>query len=300
MSVWRAAKDEFKGWQKSNYKRFPNPFGNAVKRVRQLACEETIQAKIAMVIAGFGFWWFSNFVPQPTEIVRKTATGSYKCGFFLIPELPSPLDLWPGPDATAAFAEMFRPAVTPLYYLWAYETAVQALDTWQGMVYAMEMCDIEKGETLLADGTGDMHFETGVGSPGFYHVLYDPKPRYAWPGGAIDSDSTKIVTMDAIGRIDAGGAPVNNIQVYFARGSTLPLPGSSIYNSGPLPIGASVQWDIEFSGLEAPGSFQIVVTWDQHHTGLATSRIHVVRWTSTFHNQVRPPCQRWRPQPLPV
>jgi hypothetical protein len=300
MSIWAGAKDEFKGWQKSNYRHFPNPFRNAVKRVRQLACEETVQAKIAMVVAGFGFWWFSNFVPQPTEIVRKTATGSYKCGFFFAPELPSPLDLWPGPDATVAFAEMVRPFITPLFYIWATETLFSALDTWQSMVYAMDMCDIEKNETLLAEGVGDMHFQTGVGSPGFYDVLYDPLPRYSWPGGDIESHVTKVITMDAIGVILAGGAHVNNIQVYFARGSIEPLPGSSIWQSGSMSPGDVATWDIEYSGLQDPGTFQIVITWDQEHTGLAASHIFVSRWTSTFHQVSRPPCHRWRPGVLPA
>lgn len=311
MSMYNLVNDGFHDWQKSGYKQWPNPFRGSVKQIKVLACQDTWQAKIEMWGLAAGAWWWSAFVPQPSEVIRKSATGRYKCGFFLLPELPSPVEIvfddiiFPnkGPKELPiyeVFAEMVRPAVTGLFYLWATETFFSALDQFQSVIYAQEMCDLDHGETLLAEGSGEMFFGSGVGSPGFYDELHDPENHYTFPGGDVELHYPASVSLDAVGHILAGGGHVNNIRVFFARGSTEPIPGSQVWESGPMDPGAVAAWSLSWGGIEAPGTFQIVVEYDQTHTGLQRSHILVTRWTSTFRHTPYEPCKKWKPSRLPV
>ncbi len=300
MTIYNAASDAWGEFKDNGYKRWPSPFRNAPKDIKVLACQHTFQAKIKMYGLGFGAWAWSAFVPQPTEILRKTATGSYKCGFYFGLKFKSPLEFVWEEDVVFAFAEMVRPVVTGLFYIWAAETLFSLLDQWQTMVYAMEMCDLSNGEALLAEGSGSMYFGSGQGSPGFYDVLYDHPQHYSWPGGDVEWHFTAYVQADAVGFILAGGNFVNNIRVYFARGSIEPLPGSEIYETGPMNPGDVASFAISFGGREAQGTIQIVVDYDQEHTGLQHSTILVHRWTTSFREAPYSPCGNWKPSPLPV
>lgn len=300
MSMWNLVHDGIEDMQKHDYKQWPSPFRGSVKEIRQLACQDTFQAKIKMYGLAAGAWAWSAFVPQPTEIVRKTATGSYKCGFYFGVEFPSPLELIFDESTVTVFAEMVRPVVTGLFYLWATETLFSALDQWQSVVYAGYMCDLDHGETLLAEGSGEMFFDSGQGSPGFYDELWDPENHYTFPGGDVELHYTAFVSLDAIGHILAGSAAVDNIKVYFGRGSFEPMDGSTVYETGPMNAGDVVGFTLSYSGLQAPGTFSIMVEYQQHHTGLQRSHILVQRWTSTFRHAPHSPCNHWTPSKLPV
>jgi len=300
MTIYNLAGGAWNDFRDHGYRRWPNPFQNAPRDIKVLACQDTFQAKIKMYGLGLGAWAWSAFVPQPTEILRKTATGSYKCGFYFGIKFKSPLEFVFEESAVSAFAEMVRPVATGLFYIWATETLFSLLDQWQSMVYAMEMCDLRHGEALLAEGSGSMHFETGVGSPGFYDVLHDSPQHYSWPGGDVEWHETHWITADAVGFILAGSGIVNNIRVYFARGSIEPVPGTTIYESGTMNPGDVASWSIEYGGLNAPGTLQIIVEWDQTHTGLQHSTILVHRWTTTFREAPYSPCGNWKPEPRGV
>jgi len=286
-------------FKKSGYKHWPNPFHNAPKNIKVLACQDTWQAKFEMWGLGLGAWLWSAAVPEPNEIIRKTATGSYKCGFYFLDELPNPIEFVTDTETVAAFGEMIRPAVTALFYVWAAETLFSGLDQYQSIIYAQEMCDLEHGETLLAEGSGSLFGNSGVGSPGFYRTLWDPEHHYSWPSGDVEWHHRKYVAADAAGHILAGGAAVDNIRMFFARGSTEPAPGTSIYETGPMSIGDVASWTLEFGAIEEPGTLQIVVEYLQHHTGLQRSTVLVQRWTTTFRDAPYQPCTKWKPSTLP-
>jgi len=300
MTIYGLAGGAFEEFKKNDYKKWPDPFKNAPTEIRVLACQHTFQAKIKMYGLGFGAWAWSAFVPQPTEIVRKTLTGSYKCGFYFGLKFKSPLNFVIEESGVAAFAEMVRPVVTGLFYIWAADTLFSLLDQWQSMVYAMEMCDVIGGECLLAEGSGSLYFESGQGSPGFYDVLYDHPQHYSWPGGDVEWHEPKYVAADAMGHILAGSGIVHNIRVFFARGSIEPIPGSEIWESGPMNPGDVATFSISFGGLQNPGTLQIVVDYSQTHTGLQHSTILVQRWTTSFRDAPYFPCGNWKPSVLPV
>jgi len=286
-------------FKKSGYKQWPNPFRNAPKDIKVLACQDTWQAQIQMYGLGLGAFLWTTAVPQPTEIIRKNATGSYKCGFYFLDDLPNPLELAFEDEVIGAFAEMVRPVVTGLFYIWAAETVFGALDAWQSLVFAQEMCNLDHGETLLAEGSGSLFFESGVGSPGFYRTLWDPEHHYSWPGGDVEWHSRKYVASNAVGHILAGGAAVDNIRMFFARGSLEPAEGSTVFETGPMNIGDVASWSLEFGAIEEPGTLEIVIEYQQHHTALQRSTVLVQRWTTTFRQAPHQPCTRWKPTVLP-
>jgi len=305
MSIWQLGKGvaagELKEFKKNGYKRWPDPFRNAVKSIEVLACQDTWQARIEMFAIGMGQWAWSAFIPQPTEILRKTLAGSYKCGFYFGLKWGSPLNLLPGGDAGTAFGEIFRPVSTGLFYIWAGSTFFSGLNTWQSLVYQMDMCDLTHDEILLATGTGDLYGFTPAGSPGFYTELWDPGHFYSSPGGAIDLYEPKAVRMNAIGTFATGGGTTDWVEIYFIKGCTTPIPGTNAVRFENLPPGSIVQWDLSYGGQQTPGAFSIYVRAQQNHTGLAHSRIDVARWTTTYRDIDEPDtCRVWTPPVLPA
>jgi len=305
MSMWQLAKGtaagELKEFKKNGYRKWPDPFRNAVKSIEVLACQDTWQARIEMFALGMGQWAFSSFIPSPTEIVRKTLAGGYKCGFYSKVKWGSPLNLLPGGDAGVAFGEMFRPVATGLFYIWAASTVYSGLDTWQSLIYQMTMCGLDHDECLLATGTGDLYGPTPEGSPGFYTELYDPLHIYASPGGGVDLYEDKAVRMNAIGNFSAGGGTVDWVEIYFIKGGISPIPASPVFRAEGLGPGSIIQWDLSYGGQQTPGTFGIFVRASQNHSGLAHSRIDVARWTITYRDIEQPEtCMVWTPPVLPA
>jgi len=160
------------------YGRWPDPFRNMVKRIDVLACEDTWQAMFEMYAIGVGNWFWSNIVPGPWEITRKTFTGGYKCGFYFGTKWRSPLDIvWRDARTSRALGEIVRPVTTGLFYIWAAGAVWDALSTWHSMQLAMEMCDLDQNVTLQRDGGGPMGIGHNEGAPAFATVMYDPKNR---------------------------------------------------------------------------------------------------------------------------
>jgi len=299
MSIWNVNKDGPNKAAKVWYTKWPDPTKNFVKDMRILACQHTFQAKLEFATLGAAHFFWGSFVPQPNEIVRKTATGSYKCGFYLGMKFPSPLELVFDTKTVTAFAEMIRPATTALWFMWAMSSAWDALSQWQQMMGMVNDCEDDHSECLLRDGTGDLFAADPAGSPGFYTAIYDPFHMYASPGGGIDMVIPQYIVMDAHGQFVTGGTTVEWVEIYFIKGGTEPIPGSSVFRAGDLNPGSVVEWTLSYSGQHDPGTFQIYIRAHQTAVGLQHSRIDVNRWTATTWDKANTPqCGKYKPSPI--
>lgn len=196
------------------YGRWPNPFRNLVQDINVLACEDSWQAMFKMYAYGFGNWFFSNFIPSPYELTRKTFTGSYKCGFYSRIRIKSPLDvIWKDAGASRVLQGALRPVTTGLFYIWGMQTALDAIQTWSTIQYAMEMCDWDGNTTTLSEAIAPIQTNPSTGGVAFAIVVYDPRER-AIPNDCIVRVPTECKWQaHVIGRIVAGDERINNISV---------------------------------------------------------------------------------------
>lgn len=205
--VWDAYGGKWNHW--------PNPFTNQVEQLEILACTPTTQAKIKMAGIGFGNWFWSSFIPSPVEIVRKTVTGSYKCGFYMKGLKPgSPLDIvWRDKRTSKMLGELVRPVTTALWALWATETVWSAMSQFSSIVYMMEGCDNDQYTTMLRDGVGTFFIGYNQGGPALYTEMYDPLNRYTFGGGALNVFKKSNVTTSAYGYMDPRGHVMLDVSV---------------------------------------------------------------------------------------
>lgn len=302
--VWDAV-----GGTYHKYHQWPNPTRNMVADIRVLACEDTWQAKVKMYGEAAAHWAWSVFVPQPTEIIRKTVTGSYKCGFYLGLKWKSPLDIIPGPTKDApniygkpflttseGLAEITRPLVSGLFYLWAAGSAYEALSTWQSLVYAGEMCDLQHNECLLADGIGEFFNTGGTGEPNQYVVLHDPNGWHPAFSGFVNVPEACYLQFDAIGTVDMGGADASVFDVYINGIPGGPGAQESIVHLGPLHPGEHRDWSLSWGGFVVPTVVAVEANVVQTAGPLQRSTLVCKRLTVTESPAPRPNnCVLWTP-----
>lgn len=300
MSMWNLNSDGVKAVKKKWYKKWPDPTKNWAKDMKILACQHTFQARVDFFALGAMTFFWNTAVPQPNEIIRKTVTGSYKCGFYFGMRFPSPLELFFDPRTVKVIAEMLRPAVTGLWFMWAAGSAWDALSQWQQMMGMIEDCEDLHGECLLKEGIGDLYTQDPEGSPGSYTEIYDPYNLYQSPGGAIVLNIPRGVQMDAWGYFSTGGGTTHWVEIYFIKGGTVPIPGSQVWRAENLGPGSVVEWMLSYSGEQQTGAFSIYIRAEQDHIGLAHSRIQVDRWTmTTWEGPANLPCSGYNPTVLP-
>jgi hypothetical protein len=293
MSMWQAANGALSDFKDRGFKSWPNPFDGMLKDIDVLACQDTFQAKVKMVGIEFANWFWTNIVPSPVEITRKTITGSYKCGFYLNTKWGSPVDIpWEDAGVSEMLLEITSPAVQALFFLWASETTFDAVSRAQSIVYAMEKCGLDRDECLLMDGLGEA-FAGGApnGTPNAYVVLQDRHHLYASPGGDVTTFKPGYLQMDAFGKTLSAGCDIFHSNIGFYSGVN-PLPGQeAAVVQGAIPSGNIRKWSLHFGGLVDAGSFR--VNWDclNNAVGLAHASIIVDRWTISWHpEKPQKPC----------
>lgn len=198
------------------YNHWPNPFRNMVKSINVLACEGTWEAMIEMYAVAFGNWFWSNFVPSPFEITRKVFTGSYKCGFYFGPKVKSPLDfVWEDGETSRALGSILRPVTQGLFYMWAGQTIWEALQTWQSLLYAMEMCDWDGNTTTMADASAPINTHHVSGSPAFANVIWDPRSRAEPNNTQVIVSYETVWQCHFVGYFVSSGDVLTNCKVGF-------------------------------------------------------------------------------------
>jgi len=147
-----------------------------VKRFDTMACSPEVLVRIEMFAAGAANWFFSNFVPSPTEIVRKTATGGYKRGFYGLPKVKSPLDvIWRSGDGSKLLGRMTSSLTTGFFVMWAGSTAYEAFDTWQSLYYLTQTCEEDPNAVIFRDGRVGTHLGFNSGSPALWATVWNPQ-----------------------------------------------------------------------------------------------------------------------------
>jgi len=270
------------------HRSWPNPFRNAVKSINVLACEDTWQAMVEMYFVGFGNWFFSSFIPSPVELSRKFVAGSYKCGFYMLPKIASPLDIiWRDAKTSRALMEISSPLTRGLFYFWAAETAFGFLNTWSSLIHAGDFCDATGAECLLADGRaafgGGTHHE--IGDVALYSVLYDPLNRYPELGGGPEPLAPANFSATAAGQFVMGTSEAKNARVWIyygqegqqqALGTLAPLSVTSFSVSATGFIGAAQPVVVRFE-------------CDVEGDTIIPNVVQVDRFTTSFGAPTEPP-----------
>jgi len=284
------------------YTHWPNPFGK-MEDITVLACNPVPYVRAKMWGQAAGFWWFSNFVPSPTELFRNWLTGRYRCGVrFDYPSdagarkqgrFKGPLDLiWTDGKASLVAAETLRPVLTGLWYLWATGTAWDALQQFSTVQAAIEACDDGIEEVILAHGEADFYYDGNSGAPTSYQEIHDPFHRYDSPNSFFHHDAGPLSTY-AFGDITAVSQTVDYWRIQVGPDDMT----STIAEGGQINPGEVVNWSVE--GGEAyfrDSAIGISCDIVQHGTGLAPTKVHVKRWLSS----TRPYQNENEPRPWPI
>jgi hypothetical protein len=250
--VW----DAVGGLSYKDFSHWPNPTKNFMAQAKVLACEDSLQLHFKMIGLAAAAWFWTTFVPQPTEIVRKTLTGSYKCGFYLNVEFGSPLDIvWQDVNVelktSEIVAEIVRPAVQGLFYLWAADTVFSIFQTWQSLIYAAEMCDLTRNECLLAEGSGQDYTGNSLGEANFYVELHDPNDWHTTFGGSISVPKKSFVQVDVFGWVLNATTETPQVSVHLGGLGVLNSANSFI-DLGVMAKGQLKNYHLSFSGQLDP------------------------------------------------
>lgn len=214
-----------------------------VKEINVLQCQGTWTAhiKFAGAVLALAFW--NAAAPQPREIIRKTLTGGYKCGFYLDTEWGSPLDLiWKDGTGTEVLAQLTRPIVTGLFYFWLADTAWTFMGGVESIIYRGALCNDEKpNECTLADGQGIFIALTGVCTG--YSTLWDPNHWYTSPGGYITPDSGFLYEAHAYGFVLGNQTSTVHIEMAF---SDVWTTGGKVLVSLDVAPGDVLSWHMTY------------------------------------------------------
>jgi hypothetical protein len=194
------------------------------------------------------------------------------------------------------FGEIARPVAAGLFYIWAAASAYEALSSWQSLVYAAEMCDLQNNECLLADGIGSFFGDGGLGEPNQYVELYDPNDWHPSFGGFINVPEACWLQADAVGTFDTGGADVASIDLFLGDGGAA-FPGQeSVLHFGPLPRGTRFNWSLSWGGFIAPTVCAVTANVVQTAGPFQRSTLTCKRFTVTESPTPRPhQCLAWHP-----
>lgn len=152
MSIWDSFTDGVD--HLTPWKRWPTPFGWTTD-VKTIICNENMwMGEIGTVGAVVGALFWTDFIPSPVEIERKTVTGSYKCGFYLLPKQKGLVEVLFGKGTQRVVARVQRPFTTGLFYMWAADTAFDAMAAWTMLIHKKLFCAIPEGDCLLMGGFG--------------------------------------------------------------------------------------------------------------------------------------------------
>lgn len=267
--VWDAIESGLANYRK--FPRWPTPFGQ-VKSITEIMCNDDYWiAEIVTIGEGAADWFWSNLIPQPTELIRKIFTGSYKCGFYLDIKVKSPVEIIWGKGSNRFIAMVVRPFATAFFALWATNIALDALHAWSTMMSIWGECEPQLGSFLVRDKSAPI----GSGDP-----------AGAVPGGVVDYDKygqvvpgitgiaygAGLVTLHSYFIFESGGHSFDNVEVghlvegfpqgVVSLGGMSPgqrLLGSATFNEVVQDSGTANSW-IRITGSSGPGLADVVVT----------------------------------------
>lgn len=236
MSVWTSMLGAYQ-----QIPRWPSPFRGQMRRLRVLACNDGWLADIEFNGRIWGQFLWTDFIPQPTEIIRKSVTGSYKCGFYLDIEVKSPLDIiWKDESASRFLAKLAHIPVTGLFLWWASETAVDALSTWSTVALLEAQCkDPDATASMFLGSTF-----TGVDGPGAIAGYAERWGNHAYSDPAVGSltPGTAGGTVHGYGTFQIANREVDTVMVgYTPSDPVTGFPTDPVIFSSPA-VGSNHSW----------------------------------------------------------
>jgi len=269
------------------YPRYPSPLHGMVSQIDVLACESSFVAMAKIIAIEGADWWWSNFIPSPVEITRKTFTGGYKCGFYGTTKVKSPMDILFRQELginkfgrhylpmSRVIAGMVSPITTGLFFMWISQTAFDFLSRWMSVIYAMELCGTEGADiiwtnhaiplfegtynpaTIVGYGTLDgRHPDWGAPSAGVCTVPYAGGVRvtagFRVLGGHENVHDLKVwiqIGNQSLGMKDFGDPPANE-------------PAEHFFDEGVIsdgPVACQVQFSCTVTGgVGIQAQFEVV------------------------------------------
>jgi len=122
------------------FKNWPNPM-NYITGINVLQCQNGWVAEIIFATAAFANFFWTSFIPSPSELFRKTFFGGYRCGFYNKAIKFAPMDILWGQGTARMLASIASPPVTAVFYWWVSETAAGFLAVWSSIIFREELCE---------------------------------------------------------------------------------------------------------------------------------------------------------------
>jgi len=169
MSMWDIASDINPA---SKYSHWPSPF-NGIRNMQVLACQPNMEFLVDLFMPVAANFFFTNFLPSPRELLRRSLLGPYKCGIILQPPKKSPMAIIFGRNTQRVIVGSLAPALTVAYYMWAAGTIWEAASTWTSMIYDIERCEQDQYSGVALNGGGEK-VGPGEGAPVGWDPLFDP------------------------------------------------------------------------------------------------------------------------------
>lgn len=246
------------------YTSWSNPFHNAVQEMKVIACESEFLIDIKMLYPGIGEWFFSNFVPSPMELLRKTITGGYRCGFFLGVKFKSPLDIiWRDGSGSRFLGRIVRPFATATFFYWGLNTLWEGLALWQTMIYMGEFCDERNDECVVGGGATQLRIDgSGVGNCAGGLDIWDPNGWHEGLEGSIHVPEGFNTNAYVYFTITSAGVTVDRLRI----GLELALGGEGTppqYWEGSMSSGDQVTVGLNsFGATSTPNDWTLPLEWE--------------------------------------
>jgi len=158
----------------AGFNRWPQPW-NFLKNARLLMCNDQYWVmEFTFIFNLFAEFFWTNLLPSPRELERKTFTGGYRCGFYLAPGIKSPIEIIWGEGTARVVGQIAAPFVLPLFYWWAAQSAIDAFSIWETVLFPQLTCDVPTGDVLRNGDTAACPPGLTTGIPGLGDLKYDP------------------------------------------------------------------------------------------------------------------------------
>lgn len=255
----------------ASFNHWPNPF-NFLKNARVLMCNNDYwlaEFEFAFDLIANFFW--TQVIPSPRELERKTFTGGYRCGFYLDVNIKSPLEIVFGQGTSRMVGEIAAPFAQGLFYFWALGAGIEAFAIWETVMFHQYLCDPFKGDVLRRDDIMPMPPGHTEGIPGLGTLSYDPlhicgpsQPFVLFPPGGWH--------VYAVWMFNAGPTGLTNIETGWWNGTEVvgrmshgnAVPGQQVpvireaqgWSAGGFDIGA---WAAGDSGPSVAGSAALCI-----------------------------------------
>jgi len=229
-----------------------------MRRVRELACNDGWMAEIEFNGRVWGKFFYDTLIPQPREIIRKTVSGSYKCGFYFDEGFKSPLDvIWEDGSGSRFLAKVLHWPVTGLFAWWAAESAIDALSTWSSVILMQAKCKDPDATASMFLGSAF----TGVDGPGSIAGYAEEWGNHHWSDPAVGQFTAPPDDMEvqAWGHFECGNRLVDTIAVgYTPVNPVTGIPSDAIFFDHPTP-GARVSWGVPSRFVTAGGTAAVAI-----------------------------------------